>query len=97
MKDNLKETAVDHLEGYKWATVTTGERKWLNKIAKLQEKSPEDVQVVATNPDGSIVVHIPFDWVKLSLPRKVNLTEEQRTERATRLSEMRARSRETGE
>jgi len=41
------------------------------------------------NNDGYIVVHVPKNWFKLSPPRQVNYTDEQRAALAERMAKAR--------
>lgn len=43
------------------------------------------MEITDTNPDGSIVAHIPTKWIKISAPRK--MSEEQRERAVRRLAE----------
>lgn len=90
---DLIETSIEYITIDKHATFCSGERKWINKINKLHEQYPEEVQIVVhpENNDGIILAHIPKSWLKVSPPRKVNITEERRAE----LSERMKKARET--
>lgn len=90
---DLIETSIEYVTIDKHATFCSGERKWINKINKLHEQYPEEVQIVIPpeNNDGIILAHIPKSWLKVSPPRKVNITEERRAE----LSERMKKARET--
>ncbi len=84
---DFKETCFDYLDVDDHAVFTTSERKWVNKILKLKESNPDNV-VITTYPEdnnGYIVAHVPKNWFKLSPPRQVNYTDEQRQQIATRL------------
>lgn len=69
----------------------TCERKWVNKILKLKESNPDDVGITMypENNDGYIVAHVPKNWFKLSPPRQVNYTDEQRAALAERMAKAR--------
>lgn len=84
------ETAVEHMSGDDYITYTVAERKWLNKLLRQMEQYPDLVDVRATNPDGSMVVRLPYSWFKAPAPPKqINMTEEQRRATAERLREAR--------
>lgn len=84
---NWKETAYDYIDGNSYATFYTGQRKWLNKINnEWLVKYPDQVKVIQVNEDGSMLVHIPKNWLKLSPPKKMNLTDEQRRKIGDRLN-----------
>ena len=84
---DLRETALDYIDSDKHATFSSSETKWINKIAKLHEQYPNEVEIVCEAADnyGMVVAHIPKSWFKISPPKKVNLTEEQRAARAERM------------
>ena len=90
---NFNETACDYLSCDKQATFCSSETKWINKILKLAEQYPNDVeiQVLPENNQGMILAHIPKNWFKLTPPRKREMTEEQREAAAQRLTEARSK------
>lgn len=75
--EDIRETAWDHIGGEKTATFSTSEKKWIREIQKLHEKFPNEVEIRYTNKDGSILVHIPADWLKIRPKKKSNLSAEQ--------------------
>jgi len=66
---DLRETAVDHVEGEGYITYFVAEKKWLNKLKKQMEKYPGEIQVVRQNNDGSLVVHLPYSWFRAPAPK----------------------------
>ena len=67
--------------------VSSDHQKWINKIRKLADQYPDDV-TIKNRPeenDGCICATMPSDWLRISPPRKVEMTEEQKTELAERL------------
>ena len=85
---DLRETVWEFVQGEKTGTMYSAQRKWINKIRKYAEQYPDEVQIIHTNPDGSIVAHALEGYFKFSRPRQVNFTEEQRlaaVERGKRL------------
>ena len=84
---DFKETCIEYLDVDKYATFCSSERKWINKIYKLKEKYPNEVRIEASEEDndGMIIASIPKSWMKVSPPKKMNLTEEQKAERAERM------------
>jgi hypothetical protein len=88
---NFNETACDYLSCDKHATFCSSEIKWINKILKLAEQYPDEVeiQVLPENNQGMILAHIPKRWFKIAPPRKSNMTEEQREAMAKRLADAR--------
>lgn len=64
------ENVIEWLTGDTIATLTLSKGKMQNKVLKLHEKYPEEVEIVARNKDGSILVHLPLDWIKIYSPRE---------------------------
>lgn len=65
------------------ATLTLSQRRIISRVEKLAASRPEECQIIARNPDGSVCAHIPVSWIRINPKRE--LTEEQREERAGRL------------
>ena len=88
---NFNETACDYLSCDKHATFCSSELKWINKILKLAEEYPDqvEIQVMPENNQGMILAHIPKRWFKIAPPRKSNMTDEQREAMAKRLADAR--------
>lgn len=84
-----KETIYEHISGADYFTVTAAERWSVGMIKRLKEKSPDSVEIVAENKDGSIVARFPQEWMRISPKRKRELTDEQRKELADRLKNAR--------
>lgn len=87
----IKETVFECTNGSDVATITSNEQKWINKINKLAAQRPDDVEIVYIPEDnyGYILVHVPKTWMKLSPPRAVNYTEEQKVAAAERMRKAR--------
>lgn len=81
------ETGFEYLIENDYATVWSSERKWINKIIKLQQEHPNnvDIKYYPENNHGTILAHVPKNWLKVSPPRKVNMTDERKAELAERL------------
>ena len=83
MSEAMNENVIEYLRGQKTATATfCSQSKLGNKVKRLAEERPEECQVMAENPDGSIVAHFPVKWIKISVPRQ--FSEEQKAEMAER-------------
>ena len=68
----------------------------INKIYKLAEKHENEVKIIK-NPednDGYILAYVPKSWMKLSPPKQVNYTDEQRAALAERMSMARQKAKE---
>lgn len=85
--DNSNENNIEFLTGQRKATFTFTARKFINKIKKYKESHPDDIDFIE-NSDGSICGHIPLKWLKISPPRKVVLTDEQKAERSARMKRL---------
>ena len=87
----IKETVFECTNGSDVATITSNEQKWINKINKLATQRPDDVEIVYTPEDnyGYILAHVHKTWMKLSPPRAVNYTEEQKVAAAERMANAR--------
>ena len=91
--NDFEENAIEWLTGQKRAGFTATQKKWVNKLKKYAESHPDDVDVYV-NKDGSVFAHVPVSWIKVSPPRAVNLTEEQKAEAAERLRKAREKKNE---
>lgn len=85
---DFKETAFDYLSCDSYASFSTTETKWIRKIKSLQQSHPDDIQIIRETEDG-ILVHIPKSWMKISPPRKMTLTDEQRLAAGERMKNAR--------
>lgn len=85
---DLRETAVEYIANEPYATFFSSEAKWIRKIKSLQSDYPNEVKIINQDED-SILAHIPKTWLKITPPRKMTLTEEQRLAAAERMSNAR--------
>lgn len=85
---DFKETNINYLNVDDYATFCSSEKKWINKILALHEKHPDKVIIkyYPENNHGMIYAHVPKSWIKVSPPRQVNYTEEQKAAMAERLA-----------
>ena len=86
MAFDVKQTCIDHIDGDKHITVTASENWSVKKILALSETHPDLVEITHTNPDGSLLAHIPKGWLKISPPRK--MSEAQRESARQRMLDM---------
>lgn len=70
-------------------TITSNERRWVNKLSKLSDEHPGDVKIIANNEDGSVCAHAPKSWLRVSPPVTRSLTDAQREEIRDRLKRAR--------
>lgn len=91
----MTETTVNYINTDEYLTFCSSEKKWINKINKLHEAHPDKVRIIhsAESNHGMIYADLPKNWLKVSPPRQVNYTDEQRAAMAERLAE--ARNRQT--
>lgn len=85
--DHSNENNIEFLTGQRKVTFTFTARKYINRIKKYKESHLDDVDFVE-NSDGSICGHVPLKWLKISPPRKVELTDEQKAERSERMRKL---------
>ena len=85
---DLKETCINYVGEDKTAIFCSSETKWINKILKLREQKPNEVKIIHYPEDnyGMIYAEIPKNYIKVSPPRKVNYTDEQKAAMAERLA-----------
>lgn len=69
MAGTLNETCYDHVKGEKFFTMTAAETWSIAMVKRLKDKHPDSVDIRHTNPDGSMVVRMPFDWMRV-VPKK---------------------------
>lgn len=86
MSDN-NENVIEFLRGQQTATVCFSQQRFVNRIIELAKNYPQVCVIKDMNNDGSIVAHIPVEWVKIRPPRQ--MTEEQRLEIVERLERVR--------
>jgi len=88
---DAKETCFDYLDVDDHAVFSTSERKWITRIMKLKEKYPDHVDIRCDPEEnyGELVAYVPKNWFKLSPPRQLNYTDEQREALMERMRVMR--------
>jgi hypothetical protein len=90
---DLKETCFSYTSEDECAIFSSSEKKWINKILKLQQAHPDKVKVIyhPDNNHGVIYAHIPKKWLKITPTRQMNYTDEQRAAMAERLAAARGK------
>lgn len=85
---DFKETCVGYTDDEDFAVFCSSERKWINKILNLSGQRPDEVKIIHYPEEngGMVYAHIPKNYMKISPPRQVNYTDEQRAALAERLS-----------
>ena len=63
-----------------FAYISTDERRWINRMRKLAEERPGDVEIIRQPEDnhGYLYGKFPQNWVRVAPPRQVIMTEEKR-------------------
>ena len=68
----FNETVIDHIGGIgcsdDWCGVSTGEKWLVNKLERLAEENPEEVECIAKNKDGNVYYHVPWKWIRIQRP-----------------------------
>lgn len=73
MSENMNEFCIDWTRGAKTAGVTLPNATAMkSRVMKLAEKHPDEVKILATNPDGSIFARVPTKCVAIRWPREVS-------------------------
>ncbi len=80
--DGCMENVIEWVRDQDRATLTLSQRRTITRVRRLAEKHPEECQVVAENPDGSICAYVPVSWIKISPLKKVS---EERRELSRRI------------
>ena len=78
------ENVIEWLNGQDIAVLTLSERRYISRVKKLNA-SNSGVTDYHTNPDGTIYARVPLDWIRITPPKKMNLSEEERQKRAERM------------
>lgn len=88
------ENVIEFLNGQKRATVTLSQGRYKTKIEKLAKERPDECKILARNSDGTILAHVPTSWVKISPPRKVEMSEDRKEELRKQLANARNKKEE---
>lgn len=87
------ETCIDKVQGEDYCTVYTTEPKYISKLLEIKEKNPRLVTIdryIGSGEDRCIQAKVPVNWFQfVKAPRTMNLTDEQRKERAERMKKAR--------
>ena len=88
------ENLIEFLNGQKRATVTLSQGRYKTKVEKLAKERPDECKILARNLDGTILAHVPTYWVKISPPRKVEMSEDRKEELRKQLANARNKKEE---
>lgn len=81
--DNV-ENGIEFLKDSKTATIQFCQGRYKSRIKKLAAERPEDCEILAENKDGTLLAHIPVEWVKIIPPRQLSEEEKQKRAEAMR-------------
>lgn len=79
------ETSVTYMD--ETAHLSSDEKKVISKIRKLMQTYPSEITILAEpeNNDGCLYCLIPSKWVKIQPPKRMDLSDQERAERANRM------------
>lgn len=80
-----KENVIEWLNNSSVVTLSLSQGKYINKVKKMAE-SDKNIKLIKENSDGSILAHVPLNYIKISAPRKVS--DEQREKARERFINM---------
>lgn len=66
---DFRENAIEWLNGQETVTATFSQKRMINRVMKMAEEFPDEVQVQHINKDNSIVAHLPLRYIRLQRPR----------------------------
>lgn len=81
----LNETCYDHVRGNGFFTMTAAEVWSIAMVKRLKAARPDEVDIRHMNPDGSMVVRMPFDWMRVVPKKRDTMTDEQRQSNVERM------------
>ena len=83
----MNEFSIEWIKGGDYAGVTAPSGTALkSRLLRLAKEKPDEVKVIAINQDGSIFVHVPVPYIKVSPPRQVS--DEQKEAASERFKQM---------
>lgn len=87
------ETACGYLSEDHVLWVSSDDPKWKGRLQKLAKEHPDEVKIICKpeDNDGCIYLKCPSNWLKISPPKKMNvsITDEQRAEMGKRMEKAR--------
>ena len=86
-KTKIIEAAINYTNVDNCAYFSSNDTRWIHRIMRLKKYHPDqvDLQQMPDSNGGYIMAGVPKEWFKLTPPKKMNLTDLQRNERAERL------------
>ena len=64
---NSNENCIEWLTGDKTVTCTITQKRFINRIRRMSETHGKLVEILAENPDGSILAKIPLRAIHLTI------------------------------
>ena len=61
----VKENVIEWIDGDKTVTCTFSQKRFVNRLSKMAEKHGSLVEILAKNPDGSILAKIPLSAIHI--------------------------------
>lgn len=84
----MDEFVIEWLRGQTVAAITAPSASALKtKLQKLAADHPEECNCIE-NKDGSVFGHVPVKYIKVSPPRQLNFSEEQREKLRTNMKSL---------
>ena len=79
------ETCCEYTDGTMW--VSSDHSKIIWRVRKLKKLYPDQVRIIKQpeENDGCIYATVPAEWLAITPPRRVNMTEEQKLASAEHL------------
>lgn len=84
----MNENVIEWFQGDHTVSCTFSPGKFARRIVALHKKFPEEIEMIL-NKDNSVWAKIPIEFISIRKPKTVNLTEEQRQERAEQMKRVR--------
>lgn len=75
----LFKTSYAHDADCDYFVVNAGERWSIDMVKRLTEKQPDKVNIVKENEDGTLIAHVPFEWMMVRPKTIPNLSDEDST------------------
>ena len=62
-----KENVIEWIAGSDKVLCTFSQRKFISKVKRMAEKHADSVEILAENPDGTMLARIPLKAIHLSI------------------------------
>lgn len=86
-----QETNINYNASELNAVAYTAYPRDINRFKKLVQEYPNDVKLIREDENG-ITISVPKNWVKVSKPRQVNMSEERKQQLRESLEKIRAKN-----